>query len=534
MNKNNSKSFLLNKIFHKAAVLPCTVFVIISTVYFSSAVGLMNTMDAPQYFTTEALLKYGNLDLAPFRSDPHYFVNPDFFYYRGQILGVRGYLLSLFTVPLHTISSYWENFYQTGLFPKQVAVVTNFKYELSIVSFFIFFSSIGLLVFWKLQEQLTHNRFIASLLTLAVAFGSYIWKYSASYARHGFEVLLLSSSCYCIFKIFKNQNNVLWWMLFFLIWSVSFGIDPFLFLAMSVYILFFSISIIVRNKLTKLIDPKKVLLILLPALTIIALNIIGNYYWYGTWYTSQTHELPIIKNAGVTNNLLQVWMSTPLYPTILTVLFSCGKIPESAFLNFTKLPPAVSFYSSVSYAKQFNFYGLFTISPFIFVVLFSLLKLNKPQRELGKYCLTVFIIGILINTKKLGFWAGNQYDVRYFYPYLLLPASFCGIGFKNLLKKQSNILILLFLVLAAFSLVMGWLGVISMFKPALLGERRVWVDLHNLPFLSGYSYKELIDATFMNRQNAWIGLISAICLYIIYLVIRQLISKIILIKKIKI
>jgi len=102
----------MNKIKHKLSsiinhrhLLPFVLFTFIFTVYFSSSVGLMNSMDTPQFFTTEALIQNHNIDISVFRYDPHYFVWPDVYNYKNQTLGLRGYLTSVLYLPLHIISN---------------------------------------------------------------------------------------------------------------------------------------------------------------------------------------------------------------------------------------------------------------------------------------------------------------------------------------------------------------------------------------------------------------------------------------------
>lgn len=190
------------------------LFVGISTVYFSSAVGLMNSMDAPQYFTTEALLRYGNPDMSPFARNPHYFVRPDMYYRGNMTLGVRGYLLSLFAAPFHLTSNLLYRLYNTIDFPADIVASPGFRYELSITSLFVFFSSVALLIFWQTSYEMTRNQLVSSLVTLALAFGSPIWKYSSAYTRHGFLLLLISLGIYSVWQWSQHPHVRRWYLLF--------------------------------------------------------------------------------------------------------------------------------------------------------------------------------------------------------------------------------------------------------------------------------------------------------------------------------
>lgn len=508
-----------------SSLLPAFLFIFISSVYFASSVGLMNSTDATQYFTSEALIQNHTIALDPFSRDPHYFVWPDIYTYKKQTLSVRGYFLNVITIPLHFISSAVKDLYNTVDFPDVVTRASNFRYELSVTSLFIFFSALGMLIFWKLNAEIIGNTVIASVVTLLTAFGTLVWKYSATYARHGFVVLLISLCSYFLWKWLCDKKRVIWMILFCLCWGVSFGIDTFLFIALTIYIVLYLayliwMGIILKQK-KDLAPMKNIFIGLIIGSILIIINMIGNLHWYGTIFFSQQLRLSILIDNGLKGD--ESMISTPVFPTIYSVLFGAGKIPPESFRNYNSFPEKIYYISGVNYAKKYNFFGLFTVSPFLLFGIFSYLKLTKIEKDMVFFCLLIFILGVIMHTKYLFFWGGNQYDIRFFYPYTLFPAIMVSKGLKNIWIKYSkknyiNLILVLFAVSALFSVFMGWLGVINMFKPALTGERRIWADIYNAWYvLPKYSYKELLDATFLNRQNAWIGAgISSVLTLIFY------------------
>ena len=137
------------------------------------------------------------------------------------------------------------------------------------------------------------------------------------------------------------------------------------------------------------------------------------------------------------------------------------------------------------------------------------------------FCLIIFLFGITIISKTPFFWGGNQYDVRYFYSYtvlLVFPAAFVLQEiFKTKNKLIKNFFVFAFIISSIFSLIMGWLGVINMYKPALTGERRIWMEIYDLPNqFFNHSFKEYTDATFMNRENFWIPIVLSFLFYLFY------------------
>ena len=74
---------------------------------------------------------------------------------------------------------------------------------------------------------------------------------------------------------------------------------------------------------------------------------------------------------------------------------------------------------------------------------------------------------------------------------------------------------------------MGWLGVINMYKPALTGERRIWMEIYDLKTqFFNHSFKDYLDATFMNRENFWIPIALSIMFFLIYQLVIFLIRRI--------
>jgi hypothetical protein len=133
-------------------------------------------------------------------------------------------------------------------------------------------------------------------------------------------------------------------------------------------------------------------------------------------------------------------------------------------------------------------------------------------------------LGIAGNARVLTFWGGNQYDVRYFYPYVVLLGPPTALALGDIVAGRYRgrpLLVGAFGASAAYALFAGWLGVLSMFGPALTSERRILagirstpeglvlhvpVDIYNaMEVLPAYSVQALLDATFMNRANAWIA-----------------------------
>jgi hypothetical protein len=489
------------------------IFISIFIVYFLSASGLYNSMDATQYFTAESLINNFHPAIDNHEKSPHYFVFPDIFYYQNHTFGARGFLNSFLNIPIHIGSHVTKGAFLTDSFPKEATKSPTFKHELSVTSFYVLYTVLGIYYLNKTLLSTTKNSFLSLLTSIFVAFGTYNWKYSSSYIRQGMIVFIIGFGMYTAtaFAKGKDRNSI---QKLLILLSLSYGIDTPLFAGILLFLCFYIAVNVFRNHPIDI--PKKGVV---AALLILLIQISLNYAWYGNIFSSQTFRQPTVKRAVGEKSKL-VWISTPLYPTIREVLFSYDKIHPSSFRNFSSLPDEIKTFASLKYAKQYTFYGLFIVSPFLLYFVFSFLdtKTVKKYNWVYLFCLIVSITGIMLNSKVLIFWGGNQYDIRYFYPYSIPLAFLAAVGVNSLitLKKLRFLSVLFYIVLGLFSIFMGWLGVLNMYKPSLSGERKIWVEAKTANILNSYSLSELINHTFPNLINLPIALLSTALLMLAF------------------
>lgn len=498
----------------------------ITVVYFASAVGLINSSDTPQYFTAEAFIHNGNLDMSVYKHEPHFFVYPDYFTHNSQMLNVRGYLSSLLFIPFHAISSVTHFLLTEKGFPEEV-ITQHFTYELSIVMFFSLLTVVGLLALYKALYILTENRLISLLTTIAAALGTYLWKYSSFYTRQGYSVGILGLLMLCLSFLSVPSRKKNGWISSFtgLLYGVSFGIDPILFIALSIY---FGLVVLVSLIKQKVIPPIRLhrRAFILTAALVIAGIVAGNYHFYGSPQSTYADRVDFLyfQLREKTDDFV---ISAPIIPVMKAVLFNTGKLSPETLSHFQGQSEVIKDSTSFRYTQSYDFYGMFVLSPFLFLGCFILFFPYRVRKHayIITFCLLVFALGIVGNAKIYGFWGGNQYDIRYFYPYAMLLALTSGLVVQEvwLLRHKKGIRMLVYAFMSywilaiIFSIVMGWLSVIGMYKPALTGERRLWLTLHNVfDEYMKYSTREYLEAAFMNRYNAWLGAVLTTFVFLIH------------------
>ena len=453
--------------------------------------------------------------MASFVHDPHYFVEPDLFWQDDKALNVRGYLVSFLSIPLHIAGYILEPLTHIDNFAPEV-IEDNFSYELTITMLYTVLSAVGLLYLYRALYAVTNSIILTFVISTTTALGTYIWKYSAYYARSGYIVLFLGILTYLYVSLSRKKNT---YHSFYAgtINGLLFGIDPILFIAITATtILMISLSHARKLKFVRIWKLPKlhinVPIYIAAAGFIIGLISMGNVYFYNSLSPSHVDKwAPIYDALG--EETADFMMSAPLLPVSRSVLFNAGKLPQSVF---THIDQSLEMQERllVSFIKKYNFYGMFIISPFLLASFLIFLFPTTFRKHFYALTFSFLVFGLAIagNSKIFGFWGGNQYDIRYFYPFAMLLALPTALAVREMyrMKKEKYfkhlvwIFFGLFFVSILISLLMGWLGEINMFQPALRGERKIWLILHNIyDDLNKYSPEEYLNATFMNRFNVW-------------------------------
>jgi hypothetical protein len=503
--------------------LAAIVLSIIFILHSISAVGLYNSNDAPQYFTGEAIVKHHSIDIGSFSADKHYFVHPDVTVVNGRSVGIRGYMVSLLTTPLHVAAEFIGPLLTTKNMPPEI-LSAGFKKELALTQLFPIFTIIGLGFLYVTVQEVVGVSWIAALSILLMGLGTYAWKFGTMYARQPIMLALLGAAIFLVWRIHNNKShkNVRGYLyIYALLAALSFGIDSILFLALSLYFGLYLFMNVRRDR--------GVLLALIPYAALVATLAFSHYYFYNNLNFALYNAYPVLLTIPEAERSAFL-LSTPLFPTVFYILFGFGQLPAASFTHFLPYPEVATAFSA-SFAQRYMFYGLFSVSPFLLLSIFGFKSTSKkhtqPYTQLMIFSGLLFIIGILANTKNFGFYAANSYDIRYFYPYAMLLVVPSAMGMKRLIQGarqayKAIVVATTILFLALFSIFMSWIGLLNMYKSSLTGERRIWIDHTGFNTLSSHTYLEYLNATFLNRENIGVAVLLCVVAILISLGIRQI------------
>ena len=507
----------------------------IFTIFFISSVGISNTIDGPQYFTTEMILQNGNVNLVPAKKYAHFYSANDVSNVGNKIFSVRGYSHSIYTFPLHILARGMEPLVDTNNFPKNISGDKNFKHELLTCSIFALFSILGLFFLFKSIKNSTQLNGLAYLIIIFTAFGTYIWKYSAFYVRQGILVFIFGFTIFAFQKYFSYGKGRL--LLFFAIafHASLYGFDLPGFGAFILSILFVFAAYLISRYFTlkKLrgigIEFVKILKDNITGTLIftivVLINILLNYIFLNSFTYIQTVKL--FENNKSFGGLLSFATGTPIFPTIWWILFGGTPLPLESLSHLVINEEFISLFS-VRNAMKYNFFGIFFISPFLlymFLPSFTLISdlkdntKNTTHTFLAKlfdkrnftiiFCMVYSLAYFLISVKNFAFYAANSFDIRYFYPIVLFFAYLTAQSLNKLIQLGYNrkLFIFVFIMPGFFSLIIGAIGMTNAYGPYMSEERRIWVEIYDFIKVFSLQKNALLNALFPNRHNAFIPII---------------------------
>ena len=220
---------------------------------------------------------------------------------------------------------------------------------------------------------------------------------------------------------------------------------------------------------------------------------------------------------------------TPLISSLVTNLFSNSPIQRN-ILSFFWKNPDISYQMGAEWATIWTYKGIFIQSPILIFAILGWIEFVKKFTHKALLLLAIGIINLLINAKLTVFWAGNNYDTKYFLPTVLI--FLLGLIFiaNKLNKKRINIyqylIFIIIFILSIISLYNGWYSTLTSFAPHVSGEHRFTFEQLQQPVFALTNIKTnlwlLFINTFPNIYNIHLLFLFYFPLcFIIYLLIFQ-------------
>ncbi|MBI2611949.1 hypothetical protein HYW54_04380 [Candidatus Gottesmanbacteria bacterium] len=478
----------------------------------------MNSLDAPQYALTQALVEKKTIKINNYTQ----WIYPDFAQYKNNIYSLRTPGESIVAIPFY-------------LFAKTLQPVANFPYKdptytgitkesnreaLSILYNATFGAAAAVLLFF-LSWELTASLTVSIITSLSFGLGTLIWRYSSSFQRFSVVSFFLLAAFFIYIKYFLKKKFTPFAILIF---GFSIGITFLIDHSVIFLLLLLSIAAFIETLQT----PKaliKMRYFLYTALIPIFIFLLYNFIAFDNPFTSgymYMETRPYFKNPVFIYSL-------PVFPGIITNLFSNGPIPRNVFPD--KLwndPLYLQSNTNMEWAIRNHYKGLFTQSPFLYLAIAGLLIALRKRKKIIVLSLLLSSLTIIQTSKLVYFYGPTAYDSHYFLPAVTFLIIGLAFWWKKILDIKNQLIKLPFILLSVFATLFaiynGWYSALTNFAPHVTGEHRFYFEQLKQPFLhyTNENLSMLFINTFPNIYNIHLLFLFYFPLFfIIYLLLFQ-------------
>ncbi len=485
----------------KIAISSVLLLIIFFFIFLSSSVGLMNSVDSPQYRLTQSIVDYHSFNIDKNTK----YIYPDYIFYNNHYYSSREPTESLMAIPFYMGAKLLSKFAYSPYDGNNPGIDKNSKVESLTISLNALCAALSVLIIFYFGLLTTKHLVISNLSAISYGLGSLIWCYGGTFQRQS-ELSFLISLYFVLLFLFllkQYQSKKIYFFLGILI-GLSVALDR----TWSV-IIFLTLPVIY----SKSVNHKYVFWYLFGLLLT---NFPSLVYYYVIFNNPFTSSFSHLNEFPLFTSFKQAF-SSPLVSVVVN-LFSFGPIPKWATSPLLWNPSLSSGHLnfSVNYATIYPYKGIFMQSPYLYIAIISLLTTLRKNNfsRLVAVCMAVMTI---VYSKLVGYWNPNNYNTRYFLPIVAVLSMYFPLSISYLNSKiklpYKHIFYSILLIVISTSIYFGYSALLSNYGPHITGEHR-YIPTNNL--------NELITNLFPNYRNAL--LLSAIFLPL-FLIISASLNK---------
>jgi len=437
-------------------------------IYSSSSVGIMNSVDGPQYALTRAMV-----DDKSFRINNYLdYVHPDFIFHKENYYSSREPIESLIAIPFYKLAKITSKYLSPPYNNSHPGINFDSKIESATTTINSLSATFSVTVIFLFGYLFTKNIIVSLLSSFAFGLGSLNWAFGGSFVRQPIITFLLLCVLYTQYKIYtfglKTQ------LLAFLSLSLGllFSLER-LMLPVILYSILFFIFMYVKKKQFK--SCNNIYSLILIFLLFFSISNLFNFIYYGLIFSNPfTSSFKHLNNFEVFSSNVQAFSSP--WISIFINLFSYKPIPIGATSPLLQLlPPDNNF--SINWLHTKNYLGIFIQSPYLFASFLGLILFFKKNRHFTLYSFFCFATMHILYSKHIGYFSPNNYNTRYFLPMVGILSIFTAYGLCRTCKVINNAMLKktlyhIFSVLIIFSFRNAILSVFNNFAPHITGENR--------------------------------------------------------------
>jgi hypothetical protein len=436
------------------------LFLLVFLVYSATLVGYMNSLDGPQYALTRALAEDQSIHIEKYEKFawPDYALGSD-----GRSVSDREAGPSILAVPFHYLGKVLHPYLRLPYDGDRPKLSAETKTQVVTYASLVFIISLGLAYAYVLLKRLGMSSGSAFVTCLLIAFGTLMWKYSASFARQPAVGILLLLAV--LELLLYSREKGAWRLLLTGVFSGLALLHDYM-VAMPLVLIAGVFVYVERPR------PRMLLPAVLGFAPFALVALVYNYFAFGELLTSpHEHEAQVTWMHSFWNSF-----RTPTHIGLYLNIFSFRPIPDSA-MQWLIDRPDVYFQMGVRGAQTLTYKGLFVQSPFLLFALGGWVFLAGRSWRLVLYPAAVVMSWLLLMSSVTIFWgSAAQHDGRYLLPFV--PVLAVGLGFfiDAFIRDKSSAtargLAWLLMLTALVSLYFGWESSVTNFAPNLSGDHR--------------------------------------------------------------
>ncbi len=465
----------------KIGISSLLLLIVFFFIFLSSSVGLMNSVDSPQYRLTQSIADNHKINIDKNTK----YIYPDYIFYNNHYYSSREPTESLLAIPFYVGAKLLSRFAYLPYNGNNPGIDQNSKVESLTISLNALCAALSVLIIFYFGLLTTKHLYISNLGAISYGLGSLIWCYGGTFQRQS-ELSFLISSYFALLFLFllkQYQSQKIYFFLGILIglsvaldrtWTVIIFLTlPFVYIKSTnhKYIFWYLFGLLLTN---------------FPSLV----------YYYVIFNNPFTSSFSHLNEFPLFTSFKQAF-SSPLASVVIN-LFSFGPIPKWATspLLWNQSLSSGHLNFSVNYATTYPYKGIFTQSPYLYIAIISLLTTLRKS-NFSRLVILCMAAMTLVYSKLVGYWNPNNYNTRYFLPIVTVLSTYFPLSISYLnskIKPQYKYsFYLILLIVISISIYFGYSALLSNYGPHITGEHR-YIPTNNL--------NELITNLFPNYQNA--------------------------------
>lgn len=466
--------------------IPLLLFIFFVALYFSGAVGIMNSLNASQYALTQAIVEKQTIKI----NDYTKWVHLDYAEHDRDKYSYRAPGESITAIPFYLMAMYLEKIAVSPYNGNHPGIDNDSKREALTLMHNAFFGALTVVLIYLITILLTRSKAASLIVAICVGSGTLLWRYSTTFARFSITGFFLLSLIYILLSPNKRIRH---YIFFGGLAGCLILIDPSTIIIVAGLCVFFFFEFIWKKKNANMILSFTVVTGIIPVIIFLCYN----YRAFGHPFHFSYTNGPQGRIYNTASNAYLI----PLYPSALVNLFSNGPIPREVYPDKVWNNELFQLHESVGWSTRNHYNGIITQSPFLIFAFFGcLLFFWKKQKS----AMIIFITAVLWHiqmSKFSGFYGPTAYDTHYFLPTVYLLSLGLGplivyISKKSYYMRRIGYLLLFFAI--CLSIYNAWVSVVTNFSPHVTGEHRFDFTQLHYPFFESSFFGENVSSLFIH------------------------------------